>query len=57
MLVGNKCDLKQRAVQPNVAKEFAQDKDAIFVETSAKDDTNVNKAFYSLANGILERIR
>jgi len=57
MLVGNKCDLKSRAVQTKDAKDFAQNKDAIFIETSAKDDTNVSKAFYSLANSILDRIK
>ena len=57
MLVGNKCNLKQRAVQTKDAKEFAQQKNAIFIETSAKDDTNVTKAFFSLANSILDRIR
>lgn len=58
MLVGNKCDLvKARQVQTKDAKDFAQKREALFLETSAKEDTNVTKAFFSLAGSILERIR
>jgi len=57
MVVGNKCDLENRAVSTRQGKEFAQSKDALFLETSAKEDTNVTKAFLSLAETIKSRIR
>jgi len=57
MMIGNKCDLKQRAVQTSTGKDFAKDNDAIFLETSAKDDTNVTKAFMGLATSIMDKIR
>lgn len=56
MIVGNKCDL-DRAVEQRQAKSFAQDKEALFLETSAKDDTNVTKAFVMLAESIKARIK
>jgi len=57
MIVGNKCDLENRSVSTRQGKEFAQNKDALFLETSAKEDTNVSKAFLSLAETIKSRIR
>jgi len=57
MIVGNKCDLSNRAVQTKQGKDFAQAKEALFLETSAKEDTNVSKAFVSLAETIKSRIK
>lgn len=50
LLVGNKCDLTQRrAVEYQVAKDFADKLGIPFLETSAKNATNVNKAFTMMA--------
>eukprot|EP01091_Cochliopodium_minus_P014977 TRINITY_DN520_c0_g1_i1.p1 TRINITY_DN520_c0_g1~~TRINITY_DN520_c0_g1_i1.p1 ORF type:complete len:218 (+),score=68.09 TRINITY_DN520_c0_g1_i1:326-979(+) len=58
MIVGNKCDMKdQRRVDTHEAKQFAQSKKALFLETSAKDNTNVQEAFNLIAKEIKERIR
>jgi len=57
MVVGNKCDLDNRSVSTRQGKEFAQSKEALFLETSAKEDTNVTKAFLSLSETIKSRIR
>eukprot|EP01089_Gocevia_fonbrunei_P013156 TRINITY_DN328_c0_g3_i3.p1 TRINITY_DN328_c0_g3~~TRINITY_DN328_c0_g3_i3.p1 ORF type:complete len:228 (-),score=53.27 TRINITY_DN328_c0_g3_i3:93-776(-) len=57
MMVGNKCDMSNRTVSVKRAKDFAKTKDALFLETSAKDATNVNKAFMMLADAIKERIK
>jgi len=53
MLIGNKCDLNhQRAVASDVAQKFAQDYGISFLETSALDNTNVDKAFEWLVQAI-----
>ena len=55
ILVGNKCDCEsERVVDSNTAKEFAQKNGLLFLETSAKDSTNVPQAFQSVAEVILE---
>ena len=46
MLVGNKCDLRHlKAVDVEDAKDFAEDNNLAFIETSALDATNVDLAF------------
>lgn len=42
MVVGNKTDLKQRAVPKEKGKEFADTIKATYVETSAKDGEGIN---------------
>jgi Ras-related protein Rab-1A len=57
LLVGNKCDLVQKkAVQFEAAKAFADQLDIPFLETSAKNATNVEKAFLTMAAEIKNTI-
>eukprot|EP00800_Vazella_pourtalesii_P013141 TRINITY_DN3095_c0_g1_i2.p1 TRINITY_DN3095_c0_g1~~TRINITY_DN3095_c0_g1_i2.p1 ORF type:complete len:204 (-),score=13.81 TRINITY_DN3095_c0_g1_i2:95-706(-) len=50
ILVGNKCDLEsERQVDSSIAKEFADRLRIPFIETSAKDNINVELAFMTLA--------
>lgn len=57
MLVGNKCDLTEtRAVTEDEGVEFAKSKDLMFIETSARDSTNVQEAFTQLINEIVSRL-
>merc|ERR1712139_617219 len=50
LLVGNKSDLtSKRKVETESAKEFADSVSIPFVETSAKNSTNVEKAFMMMA--------
>lgn len=50
LLVGNKCDIiGRREVEYEVAKRFAEDLQMSFIETSAKDCTNVHKVFHTMA--------
>lgn len=56
LLVGNKSDLaSERQVEYAVAKEFADSLNIPFLETSAKDSTNVEQAFMTMAKQIKER--
>uniref|UniRef100_A0A3Q2DD14 Ras-related protein Rab-25 n=1 Tax=Cyprinodon variegatus TaxID=28743 RepID=A0A3Q2DD14_CYPVA len=53
MLVGNKTDLEsERSVPTEEAKDFAEKKGLLFLETSALESTNVESAF----NTVLEEI-
>lgn len=53
LLVGNKCDLAgKRVVEFTTAKEFADGVPIPFLESSAKDKTNVEQVFLSTADAI-----
>ncbi|KAJ4755078.1 Ras-related protein Rab-11B [Rhynchospora pubera] len=53
MLVGNKCDLGTlRAVSTEDAKQFAQEENLFFMETSALETTNVETAFLMVLSEI-----
>ncbi|KAI9476990.1 ras GTPase [Coemansia sp. RSA 990] len=57
LLVGNKSDLEdKRAVDFTEAQEFAKDLNISFLETSAKDSTNVENAFLTMAKQIKDRM-
>jgi len=57
MLVGNKSDLtSKKAVDYNTAKEFADQLGLSFLETSAKNATNVEQAFITMAAEIKNRM-
>jgi len=55
VFVGNKCDLdSKRTVDQATAKLFAEKHSLKYVETSAKEGTNVNEAFMLLAEKIVD---
>ncbi|EDV29919.1 Ras-related protein Rab-1A [Trichoplax sp. H2] len=57
LLVGNKCDLTSKKVIDYVtAKEYADALDIPFLETSAKNATNVEQAFLTMAAEIKKRM-
>jgi len=57
LLVGNKCDLvSERKVSSDDAREFADQLNLVFLETSAKDSTNVEEAFSKMARSIKEKL-
>mmetsp|Transcript_28911 Transcript_28911/g.32119 ORF Transcript_28911/g.32119 Transcript_28911/m.32119 type:complete len:210 (+) Transcript_28911:91-720(+) len=57
LLVGNKCDLvNERKVAYDSAKEFADQLSLIFLETSAKNSTNVEEAFTKMASAIRDKL-
>ena len=50
VLIGNKCDLEEkRQVSIEEGKKVAEENDMIFVETSAKDNININEVFLKSA--------
>merc|ERR1712083_782831 len=56
LLVGNKSDLvNKRVVTTETAKEFAEGLDIPFLETSAKNATNVEESFLTMAAQIKAR--
>ncbi|KAL0460432.1 UNVERIFIED_CONTAM: Ras-related protein RABA5b [Sesamum latifolium] len=56
MLVGNKCDLENiREVSVDEGKSLAEE-GLFFIETSALDSTNVNKAFEIVIREIYEKV-
>ncbi|CAM9190490.1 unnamed protein product [Chrysoparadoxa australica] len=58
LLVGNKSDLDaKRAVPYETAKEFADSLGIEFLETSAKNAENVDKAFMMMASQIKSRMK
>jgi len=58
LLVGNKNDLKsKRAVEYEAAKAFADELSIPFLETSAKNATNVEQAFLTMAAQIKNKIQ
>ncbi|KAH0542617.1 hypothetical protein FGG08_003025 [Glutinoglossum americanum] len=57
LLVGNKSDMSdKKVVEYTVAKEFADSLGIPFLETSAKNATNVEQAFLTMARQIKERM-
>lgn len=57
MLVGNKCDLQElRAVSKDEGTGFAQQENLLFIETSARDATNVQESFTTLITEIVHRL-
>ena len=57
LLIGNKCDLtSSKAVDYNTASEFAASIGMTFMETSAKDKTNVDDAFMAMSRSIKSKM-
>uniref|UniRef100_A0A452RHW9 RAB1A, member RAS onco family n=1 Tax=Ursus americanus TaxID=9643 RepID=A0A452RHW9_URSAM len=57
LLVGNKCDLTtKKVVDYTTAKEFADSLGIPFLETSAKNATNVEQSFMTMAAEIKKRM-
>ena len=58
LLVGNKCDLTaKKVVSYETAKELADNLNIEFIETSAKNATNVETAFLTMAREIMKKQR
>lgn len=56
ILVGNKCDIPDRAVSYEEGKSLADKYDIPFYETSAKSGININETFMTIARDIKNKI-
>jgi small GTP-binding protein len=55
IVVGNKCDLEdKRAVPTATGEELAKKEELIFLETSAKTNTNIEAAFEEVSKKLIE---
>lgn len=57
MLIGNKSDAPEREVQEQEARAYAEKNKMIYYETSAKEGTNVEKAFVELATKVHHKVK
>ena len=57
LLVGNKCDIQERQVTVSEAEAFAERHGLVYLETSARDGTNVAMSFARLARQIMEKVK
>jgi GTPase SAR1 family protein len=56
ILIGNKCDVEDKAIETERGQRLAAEYKINFFETSAKSNINVNEAFYSIATDIKKRL-
>ena len=56
MILGNKCDMEdKRVISKERGEAMARDNDVKFLETSAKTNVNIERAFTELSEGILDK--
>jgi small GTP-binding protein len=56
MLVGNKCDMAElRVISIEEGMSFAKNQNLLFIETSAKEATNVRESFQKLLTAIVNK--
>lgn len=53
LLIGNKSDRSDKVVDTEQAKKFAESLGIPFLETSAKDASNVEEAFLTMASELI----
>ena len=54
LIIGNKCDIiNKREVSYTTAREYAESLNINYVETSAKNNTNINKIFNDISTNLL----
>lgn len=54
VLVGNKCDIQEPEVDKNAAQELANNHSMQFIESSAKNNKNVNEIFTTLIDEMVK---
>lgn len=54
MLVGNKCDVEERDVSPEEGQAKAKEFECEFLESSAKENININEIFTTIVKKVKE---
>jgi len=55
ILIGNKCDKCERSVSYEEASRFAEEMGLLYVETSAKNNSNIDMSFEKITSVCLNR--
>ncbi|KAF6017176.1 hypothetical protein EB796_024506 [Bugula neritina] len=56
LIIGNKADMtNEQVVDTRMAQDYAEQLNIPFLETSAKQSTNVDQAFFTLADNVLSK--
>jgi len=56
IIVGNKSDRTDKQIDYETAKAYSEKLEIKLLESSAKDNVNVNEAFFELANGLKKKL-
>ncbi|MFX1327471.1 MAG: Rab family GTPase [Promethearchaeota archaeon] len=59
IIIGNKSDLVQEishSVDSNLVREYAEKKNSLYIETSAKTGENITEAFHELAQRMISHV-
>lgn len=54
-IAGNKCDMKNRTVDKDLAEDYARDIKGAHFDTSAKTGKGIDDVFYQLAKAIIRK--
>ena len=57
ILIACKCDLENREISKEEAEEYAKKNNISYIETSAKNNININEAFEKIANEAYEYVK
>ena len=55
VVLGNKCDLKEKKIDKDLINKFIKDKQLQYFETSAKEGINIDESFLYMAENLLKQ--
>lgn len=55
VVLGNKCDLKEKKIDKDLINKFIKDKKLQYFETSAKEGINIDESFLYMAENLLKQ--
>ena len=56
VVIGNKCESKKRVIKKEKITEIFKDKNIFYIETSALDNINIDKAKDAMVKGIVNNL-
>ena len=54
ILVGNKCDIESKDIEQNLINNLEEEQNIKYIETSAKNDLNINNLFQEIAENLYD---